>query len=296
MLVSSDDLVKNEIEKTEEYYISCDLRGGLGNQLFLVACVYALSFEHNLTPVFKKIDSSPSIFKNRSVYFDTILKKINVISDDEYNKINFVKLDEGSQNYKKIQLEKNKSYMLHGYFQSPKYFKKYMSQITELLELDSLAEIRNYYDNVKKDHKTTVSVHVRRGDYLALSHFHTVLSVDYYDSAMKYFDKSALFIVFSDDIEWCKNNLNIPNVYFIENIQSRIPSDLFELFLMSMCDNNIIANSSFSAWAAYLNKNENKKVIAPRKWFVPPVSNDQISDIYDDDWIIIYGYDVLRTS
>ena len=283
-------------EKTEKYYISCDLRGGLGNQLFLVACVYALSLEYELTPIFKKIDSSPSIFKNRPVYFDTVFKKINVVSDDEYNKINFVKFDEGSSNYKKIQLEQNKSYMLNGYFQSPKYFKKYMYDIRELFEFNDLSEIRNYYDDIKKTYNTTVSVHVRRGDYLALSHFHNVLSVDYYKNAMKYFNDSVLYVVFSDDIQWCRNNFNIPNVYFVENIESKIPSDLFELFLMSMCDNNIIANSSFSAWAAYLNKNENKKVIAPRKWFVPPESNNQIADIYDDNWIIIYGHDVLRTS
>jgi hypothetical protein len=282
----------------EKCYVSCNICGGLGNQMFQIACTYALSLEHDLMPIFKKMDSSPSIFKNRSVYFDSIFKKIKVINDEEINNINFTKIEEGTQNYKKINLETNNSYLLNGYFQSPKYFKECKSQIMNLFELEEnkMNHIKNYYNNINKQNQKTVSVHVRRGDYLALSHFHNNLSIDYYKNAIKYFDDECLYVIFSDDVEWCKNNFNMQNIYFVENISNEfeIPNDVFELFLMSMCDNNIIANSSFSAWAAYLNKNESKKVIAPRKWFVPPINNDQISDIYDDNWIIIYGLNVIK--
>jgi Glycosyl transferase family 11 len=272
-------------------YISVNLCGGLGNQLFQIACVYSLAYEYNLTPIIKKIDSSPSVFKHRSVYFNNILRKINVVNEEEYNKINFEKIEEGSANYKKINLESNKSYLLNGYFQSPKYFKKYMPEITIMFNLyeNEMTSIRNYYNNIKQNYKQTVSLHVRHGDYLKLQHFHSVLTVDYYTKAINHFDQDdTLFVVFSDDINWCKNNFCIQNVHFVENIiPTNIPLDIFEFCLMSLCDHHIIANSSFSCWAAYLNQNSAKKIIAPFRWFVPDKENNAIKDIYDDGWIII---------
>ena len=269
-------------------YISVNLCGGLGNQLFQIACVYSLAYEYDLIPIIKMIDSSPSIFKNRSVYFDNLFKKININNESEYNKIDFIKIKEKFAGYDKIIIEKNKSYLLDGYFQSPKYFKTCLSKIMDILNYDEKI-INDYYLTIKQNYKNTVSLHIRRGDYLQIQNFHPIQQIEYYIKAMNYFDHNeTLFVVFSDDIEWCKNNLSIQNVYFIEKIPtSDTPQDVFELFLMSLCDNNIIANSSFSSWAAYLNKNPNKKVIAPFRWFVPDKENNDIKDIYDDDWIII---------
>lgn len=299
------ELKKSDAFYVKEKYISANIWGGLGNQLFQIANVYALSFEYNLTPIFKKMESSYSVIKNRPVYFDTIFKKLNVVDEQVYNKINFVKINEGPQNYRKINLESNKSYLLDGYYQSPKYFKKYMPQLKELFALDCMDEIKEYYGRIKRN-RNTVSIHVRHGDYLKLSYFHTVLSLDYYRSAVSHFDESSLFVVFSDDIPWCKENfrvLGLKNVYYVEELPvqhcvfspcsvalatiSTIPMDLYELFLMSLCDGHIIANSSFSAWATYLNDNVNKKVVAPYQWFVPHDANNNIKDIYDEGWIIV---------
>jgi hypothetical protein len=278
-------------EADEKKYITGNFCGGLGNQLFIAACVEVLAREYNLIPIYKKLDSSPSIFKNRPVYFNNIMKKLNVVNEDVYNKINFIKVKEISSAYNPIILKSNKSYMLEGYFQSPKYFKKYINEIRELFSFDGLSEIESHYRKLSDKYLNTVSIHVRRGDYLMLSHFHNVLPLSYYEQAVKHFGENSLFLVFSDDIEWCKENLanlNLKNIMYIENLpKSNIPGDLFELQLMSLCNGNIIANSSFSAWAAYLNKNVNKKVIAPRQWFVPEDANSAISDIRDNDWITI---------
>lgn len=278
-------------EKKEEYYISAKICGGLGNQLFQMACVYSLAHEYNLTPIFKKMDSSPSVFKNRSVYFDTLLKNINLLNESDYNNIKFTVIKEESFKYKHIDLEDRKSYLLDGYYQSPKYFKNYFSEFKKILELseNEMNNIKNYYNAIKRNTKNnTVSIHIRRGDYLQLQHFHSILTMDYYKNAISHFSSDSLFIVFSDDINWCKNNFSIQNVYFVENVlPTNIPTDIFEFILMSLCDHNIIANSSFSCWAAYLNQNKNKKIIAPYQWFVSNNENNAIKDIYDEGWTII---------
>ena len=122
-----------------------------------------------------------------------------------------------------------------------------------------------------------VSVHVRRADYLNIPEHHTNLQVEYYERAMKNFEGYSP-VIFSDDIEWCKNNLNFNNMVLVEG-----NSDVEDLWLMSLCKNNIIVNSSFSWWGAYLNKNVDKVVIAPSKWFGDGVSLST-EDIVPEQW------------
>jgi len=105
-------------------------------------------------------------------------------------------------------------------------------------------------------------VHIRRGDYLNKIHKHPTQPKEYYYSAFSQFNEDIHFLIFSDDIEWCKNNLKYKYLYFIEE-----ELDYISLYLMSLCNHNIIANSSFSWWGAWLNQETNKKVIAPSNWF-----------------------------
>jgi len=106
------------------------------------------------------------------------------------------------------------------------------------------------------------AVHVRRGDYVSLSHIHPNLSPDYYRRAMNLFPKDTPFLVMSDDINWCVNNINFADkdIVFFYN------DEINSFRVMSQCEHNIISASSFSWWAAYLNKNPNKRVIAPSVW------------------------------
>jgi len=168
--------------------------------------------------------------------------------------------------------------LFNGYFQSEKYLDREL--ILKLYSIDdiSLEYINDKYKNIISN---SVSIHVRRGDYLNKYDKHPVQDINYYNLAMKYFRDYKKFIIFSDDIEWCKTNFIGDQFIFIEG-----EHDYIDLWLMSLCDHNIIANSSFSWWGAWLNQNINKKVIAPKNWFGPKKKLDTI-DLYCKDWILI---------
>jgi len=272
-------------------YISIDLCGGLGNQLFQIAFVYSLCYKYNAEPIFLRIDFSPSIFKNRPVYFSTILKKINTIKKRKYDSLKFTTINEQTIGYNTINLhDENQQYKFVGYFQTEKYFKQYKEQILDLFSLDEeiKQQIKQIHALIKGKFSETISMHIRRGDYLKLSKIYAILQKEYYDKAISHFSGDSLLVVFSDDINWCKQNLNYKNMFFVENIQiDNLEQEVIEIQLISMCDHNIIANSSFSWWGAWLNENENKKVIAPKKWFKDEKKNREIKDIYCENWITI---------
>lgn len=121
-----------------------------------------------------------------------------------------------------------------------------------------------------------VSIHVRRGDYVG-NYFYVQLTEDYYKQAMAVFP-NKVFIVFSDDIEWCKKQDTFKDCIFSEG-----HSELEDMNKMASCEHNIIANSSFSWWAAWLNPNPNKKVLAPKNWF----TNSEMKMNLPTSWIKI---------
>jgi len=160
-----------------------------------------------------------------------------------------------------------------------KWNKKYLEQATE------------EYSKIKLQGKETVAIHVRRGDYLLPQHGHFCrLEHNYYEAALQHFFKNIdnyQFIVFSNDIEWCKQNLLEESeiVKFIEP-----GTDYVDLILMSLCDHTIIANSSYSWWAAYLNRNVNKKVICPTNYLVGSSPWAHINgNYYPPTWTSIYN-------
>jgi hypothetical protein len=113
--------------------------------------------------------------------------------------------------------------------------------------------------------------------------------MEYYEKAISYFgdlNENPTFYVFSDDIEWARLNLNIPyNAVFVDINDDN--SDYEDLRLMTLCKHNILANSTFSWWGAYLNKNPNKSVIAPKMWFKDEILNQQTTDLIPKSWIRI---------
>ena len=113
----------------------------------------------------------------------------------------------------------------------------------------------------------SVGIHVRRGDYLNIPLYSGICDLPYYTRAIEYIkskSKNPKFYIFSNDMEWCKINLPVENAVFVE-ANTGINS-IFDMILLSSCKYNIIANSSFSWWGAWLNKNK-KAVIAPTKWY-----------------------------
>ena len=128
----------------------------------------------------------------------------------------------------------------------------------------------------------TTAIHVRRGDYVRHSNHHPVQTMDYFNKGIDVVkDNTYTFLVFSDDIEWCKEHFKVDNIIYIED-----EKDYIEIYLMSLCDNDIIANSSFSWWGSFLNKNPNKKVFAPSIWFGPRGPRNFV-DIFQPEWTVI---------
>jgi hypothetical protein len=156
---------------------------------------------------------------------------------------------------------------LVGYFQTERYFSHIKDEILEDFSF------KEKFDDVVSDYFTVI--HVRRTDYLAFSNHHPTCSLDYYKEAMDI--TGGPFLVVSDDIEWCQKNITADEYSKSSNVK--------DLYLMSKAKNNIIANSSFSWWGAWLNQNPNKKVIAPNKWFGPAYDHYNLEDLIPKEWI-----------
>ena len=269
--------------------------GRLGNQLFQISSTIGIAKTSNQLAIFPEWDYQ-QFFKNRLPTAKILVRDI---------------LQEKYCNYQEVKLpEPARPIGLNGYFQSYKYFENSEKEIRKLFEFSS--EIENYISEKYSDtlKECSAFVHVRRGDYETLSAVYESQSMDYYNSCLNFIGCSK-FAVFSDDIDWCKEAFSSYNCEFIsEREHSKSPTtqdsenesqhflkeDLVEFALMSKFKDSIICNSSFSWWAAYLNKNTNKKVCAPKNWFTdehaPKIYNldngyDYIKDLIPTTWNLV---------
>ena len=288
------------------------LNGGLGNQLFQFAAAKSLSLYHN---VLLKIDISSfqrqnlpdlEVPRDFELYnFNGIKDKIFALSEKEnadiirfLKKKSFAKL---LPNHKrKIYSEpffhfdanffnSRKDVLLRGQWQSEKYFLPYSTFLKEALQLKPGLIKNSLLRGSEVSSTNSVSVHVRRADYLrkpVILEWHGVMSKEYYANAFKVLDEkigSYDVYYFTDDPQWTKSAL-LP-LRKGEIISESTSSHYEDLYLMSQCRHNIIANSSFSWWGAWLNNNPDKIVIGPKQWF-----NKGPKDTYDilpETWVKI---------
>ena len=244
--------------------LTANIQGGLGNQLFIIFTSIAYCIKYGIQYEFVRRDISPSC-TYRITYWNTILKKIPTVNSLSFSpEIVYDDIDENTFNEIPDLRKHHKNILLNGYFQSHRYFDRILPII--LKSVNSLdkndAELVNAtltMLKIKAKGSPLIFLHIRHGDYYIYSN---ILELSYYYEAIKYFESNAHFVIFSDDIQYCKNNFsNIKNVSFIED------KDYIELLLMSKMDGAIIANSTFSWWGAYLmDPQKNKTVIAPRNW------------------------------
>lgn len=243
------------------------LKGGLGNQMFQYAYGRDLSYRQKTV---LKLDKS--FLKN------TIWQRIIGVTPRKY--------ELGEFNIKAKLTNKKYKNRLEGYWQSEKYFKDIRKMICEDFTLKK--ESNNFKKLAKIISQTnSVSVHFRRGDYAEkrkTKKYHGLLDTNYYQKALDIINekvKNPHFFVFSDDPSWVKKNFKIKQpLTFISG--SRKLTNSKELILMSLCKHNIIANSSFSWWGAWLNRNPSKIVIAPKKWFRAKI---EAKNLLPGDWI-----------
>jgi hypothetical protein len=253
------------------------IQGGLGNQMFQYAYGKHLATKYN-----KKLYLDINFYQYQS------LRKFSLQDFDDVDidiSVGKIKVDypiyrvDDDFNYKELPTPNNCGYYLNGYWQSEKYFKESESVIK-----NNFKPNKNLFEKILKTpfiDTNTVSLHVRRTDYVTSNGYHPVQSIEYYKNAIDIIGDYDYIFVFSDDIQWCKDNLKFKNMVFMEGF-----SDIEDLHIMSLCQNNIIANSSFSWWGAWLNIHPEKKIIAPTNWFGEQ-ANLNTSNMIPSDWIKI---------
>lgn len=278
-----------------------EFAGGLGNQMFQYATYRNLLENGKEIKCAVTNDNNGSfpfrldIFPNVKIEFVTENDHYGDMKDKYKNRNIFQKIiNKIVPNSAVVYREKEKKVfdgkifeidnkIISGYFQGIDY----IIPVAEMLRKEFVfpygeKKLQSMITELPKD---TASIHVRRGDYLQFDKIYGgICTEEYYRKAILYMKKNGVknWVIFSDDIEWAKNVFGILNPVFVEKSWFSHYQDWYDMCLMSACENNIIANSSFSWWGAWLNKNPNKKVVCPKKW-----NNIMIKNMACDDWIAI---------
>lgn len=284
-------------------YITIHLMGGLGNQLFQIFTTIAYAIKHNLRVIFEYSTELRSGI-TRPTYWNSFLKNIENLTtkNPEYSSVipylnRFVTIKESGFHYTPIPALANINYLkLFGYFQSYKYFKEEFEQISKMILLQEQKDmVKGKYTNL---FNTTynISMHFRYGDYRAKEDCHPCLRINYYIESIN----KILFL-----LKGKKDNLQI--LYFCEKTETQFVNKMIEqlkvtfpfilftkaddniadyeqLLIMSLCNANIIANSSFSLWGAFFNTMDNNIVCYPHLWFGPKLGSYNTKDMYHEKW------------
>ena len=281
--------------------ISCNLMGGIGNLMFQVAFTEhegntnmyqtgywnidqhlqhlneevihnsKLQHAHEYLKMFKHFNW-PRInaeAKGRANTWEWALATIGTLSSKATAKVVYLPI-----HFDNFVIEDGVVY--NGFFQSEKYFPNREFILDLFQPSDFVNSQLEKYNHIFKE--TTCSIHVRRGDYLKFSSIHRSEDFTYYQKGISLVGEVDKYLIFSDDIAWCKEKFIGDKFIFIEN-----EKDYVEIFLQSKCNHNIISSSSFSWWGAYLNNKPNRKSIGPAQWF----ANNMKNDIMPASWIKI---------
>lgn len=252
--------------------VTIRLAGRLGNYLHEVATVYAYAKRHNME---YRIPISTDVYGFENMFPKVHIENIDTTGFTEY-------YEPKNQTYAPITYADN--IVLNGYFQSERYYRDYRNDIIDLFEVPQGTK------------KGVVSIHVRRGDYVKYANVFPPVTKEYIREAIQCFVGAGDFIfeVYSDDIEWCK--ANFPTINQLKGatslqyrfIEPDLVNPLGDFYSMSQCEHNIIANSSYSWWAAWLNSNPNKVVVCPSmfNWF-GRASNLNTKDYLPESWVQI---------
>lgn len=270
------------------------LGGGLGNQLFQYAAylyiketfpktelcldmfqykydayhngiefqkIFATEFDEKINRI-ECFRNNKKISKRYPTMFHTLKNKIlgyRTFYEDSIN--NPDKMNKVISQYNKC--------IFAGFYQNPLFIENIDSLLRSLYKNNQVLGSLNEKIINKIDAKVSVSLHIRRGDYLNISKYDVFNGLSYYENAINFFNhrfSNVIYVVFSNDIEWVKNNLKVDGEYIYVDWNTN-ENSYKDMLLMSKCNHNIIANSSFSWWGAWLNENSEKIVFAPKYWF-----------------------------
>lgn len=284
--------------------IVVQLKGGLGNQMFQIALGKKLEYlgkkvlfdinqiesridEHNITKSYEVFDIDLDVASSKDIdsmsdtntdLYNKIRRKIFGCKKTHYFEKNFG--DEDKEIY-----SLSDAY-LDGYWQSYKYFDDCSNIITDLFKFKPLTDDKNkYYEDKILSCENPVSVHFRLGDYCTkenIQYFGNICTEEYYSKGITFLQNkfnNVTFFIFSNDMKYAERFLDKKNYCVVDcNDEKNAWKDMY---LMSICKSNIVANSSFSWWGAWLNRNNNKTVIAPEKW----INGRDMKNICPDSWV-----------
>lgn len=279
--------------------IIVELNGRMGNQMFQYALGLSVSiFRNSKFSLF--VDKKKNKFElgcfvlnknsKQSNFLINLTFKLNYFIYRIFKKYNYSHVNSF---FKEESFEYNpfifsKPFLFYsGYFQSEKYFKNHSNIIRECFKFKENAIVMpiDFLNNIKNSN--SISIHIRRGDYVTCKEtnkIHGVLDLEYYYKAIEYISNrvnNPHFFIFSDEPNWVKENFKIDFPFYL----SENNSPETDLYLITNCKHNIVANSSFSWWGAWLNINQNKIVCAPENWVQNQKFN--LKDLVPKDWVKI---------
>jgi hypothetical protein len=262
--------------------ITCELMGGLGNQIFQIFATIAHARKCNTHFYFLNVEK----LGNRNTFWNTFFHKLKNYLLPSFPSLHIY--DEKMFSYNDIPTHTQDT-KLFGYFQSDKYFKNYYSEIYKLIGIEDMKTALK----IKVD-LNTISMHFRIGDYKYIQQCHPIVSYSYYEKALKHIQSiystsfTVIYFCEDEDIDNVEEIIHKLKQKFSYNFirGDNILQDWEQMLYMSLCEHNIIANSSFSWWGAYFNTNKDKIVCYPSVWFGPQLPNNTC-DLFPDGWIKI---------
>lgn len=287
-----------------------NILGGLGNQMFQYALALALQYQCKDK---SEVRIDPLAFNGYPIHNGYELKRIFNVEIPEasisevmkvaYPYLNYriwqlcrllpkrstMKYEWKSMAYDERVLTDTRDRYLIGYWQTEHYFRSIRNEILKAFAFPSFTpNSQNETLSEELQQRRSIAVHIRRGDYLKISNTSGICTINYYKKAITYIQESSspeLFAIFSDDIDWCMEQFGAiignADIRFVNWNKGK--ESFRDMQLMSLCKHNIIANSSFSWWGAWLNQNPDKIVIAPSRW----MNSEGWSEIIPEDWITI---------
>jgi len=276
--------------------ITCNLMGGLGNQLFQIFTTISYAIKANNDYCFLNVKTlGGGGCTQRFTFWDTLFQKIKPVLKEELPQMAVIKEEGFAFKELPISILKNRDVCIHGYFQSYKYIQEHFQLICKILEINKFKKQVVEKSGISKEVlNKTISMHFRLGDYKQHTYFHPIMPSKYYLNSLTYIQSiypeeafQVLYFCEEEDIEsvekttieQCKKQF--PKYEF--TLASSKMEDWEQMILMSECKHHIIANSSFSWWGAYFNKQTDKIVCYPSLWF-QPTGNINTSDLCPPTW------------
>jgi hypothetical protein len=274
--------------------ITCYLMGGLGNQLFQIfATISSAMIQHNKFVFLNSEALSQGNVTIRYTYWKNLLSNLKpfLINSFDYDIVE----KEKSFKYNELnKYEPTTNIILHGYFQSYKYFQDNFKTIYRLLGFEKKKEILINKLQITNEYlSNSISMHFRLGDYKNLQQYHPIMDYEYYEKSLTYIKSkitthniNVIYFCEEEDIDVISKTVNRLKEKFEDFtfvLVDKNLEDWEQMLLMSCCHHNIVANSSFSWWAAYLNSWSDKIICYPSVWFGPKAGHDT-KDLCPPEW------------